>query len=224
MDNNLSDPDWGHKPEDDDFKIGKDDIVSYLMADISQWADNLAIDSILTEVTPQNVLTMGQEYFSAGKHTKARAIFEKGAKQFGNPVCAFLYGMYLAENIGARSTSAGIIDYLERGPKDDPEKYLQQAIDGGVKQAAFAYGLYLAKGEGMAKDEKRSYKYVCQAADMGYEPAKRIVSAYKKERRKSLFKSIFGSFVTSLTDSIIDVSSEAASDFAVDYLTGRRQV
>jgi TPR repeat protein len=58
----------------------------------------------------------------------------------------------------------------ERKDRDAP-KYLKEAADNGLDEAALVYGLMLIRGEGIEEDREAGINYLREAADRGYEAA-----------------------------------------------------
>ena len=88
----ADDPDWGHKPSDDDFTI-----------DALSFSDNIAstkISLVLDTLTKANAFTKGETYLQDKDYDTARAVFKVGADEFHCPLCSTRYGNMLAEGIG----------------------------------------------------------------------------------------------------------------------------
>ena len=201
------DPDWGHKPSDDDFKIDSDLLSSQL--------ENTKISLVLDTLTKANAFTKGETYLQDKDYDTARAVFKVGADEFHCPLCCTRYGIMKAEDIGRHCIlskcgghwTATLTDTLTY---DSAIYYLQKGLEAKVPLAAFSMGLYYSDGRVFfPKDEKLGKKYIKMAAGWGFKPAIDVMNEYKKQTKHAW---LFGFF---------KASSEAITDTAGDCIGDR---
>lgn len=207
------DPDWGHKPSDDDFKIDSDLLSSQL--------ENTKISLVLDTLTKANAFTKGETYLQDKDYDTARAVFKVGADEFHCPLCCTRYGIMIAEDIGRHcmlSKCGGhwTATLTETLTYDTAIYYLQKGLEAKVPLAAFAMGLYYSDGRVFfLKDEKLSKKHMKMAADWGFKPAIDIMNEYKKQKRRSwLF-----SFGKATTETTTDVIGDSIGDRIIKTLS-----
>lgn len=216
------DPDWGHKKEDDDFKIDSFLYDAMMMKPLNHTPKH---------ISKENAYYEGENSIREEDYDTARYIFKKGADDFGCPLCATKYGMFVAENIGkeSRYMPGTVIDYsimADSGMGDyeienyvenpDPQKYLQKGVDAHIPEAAWAYGIYLVMGKGMPKNGKKGEEYIKLAAKWGYAPAKEVIEEYKKESRRSRW----GHMAYSSAETVSGAISESVCEKIANKLFG----
>ena len=209
----ADDPDWGHKPSDDDCTI-----------DALSFSDNIAstkISLVLDTLTKANAFTKGETYLQDKDYDTARAVFKVGADEFHCPLCSTRYGNMLTEGIGRHCMLSKFGGHwaatlTEALPYDSAIYYLQKGLEAKVPLAAFAMGLYYSDGRGFfLKDEKLSKKHMKMAADWGFKPAIDIMNEYKKQKRRSwLF-----SFGKATTETTTDVIGDSIGDRIIKTLS-----
>ena len=136
------DPDWGHKPSDDDFKIDSDLLSSQL--------ENTKISLVLDTLTKANAFTKGETYLQDKDYDTARAVFKVGADEFHCPLCCTRYGIMKAEDIGRHcilSKCGGhwTATLTETLTYDTAIYYLQKGLEAKVPLGSFCHGTLLLR-------------------------------------------------------------------------------
>ena len=196
----ADDPDWGHKPSDDDFTI-----------DALSFSDNIAstkISLVLDTLTKANAFTKGETYLQDKDYDTARAVFKVGADEFHCPLCSTRYGNMLAEGIGRHCMLSKLGEHwtatlTEALPYDSAIYYLQKGLEAKVPLAAFSMALYYIQGRGeFPEDKELAIKHMKIAANWGYKPAIEAMNEYRKQNKRP-WLSILGRATSEVaTDSI----------------------
>ena len=194
------DPDWGHKPSDDDFKIDSDLLSSQL--------ENTKISLVLDTLTKANAFTKGETYLQDKDYDTARAVFKVGADEFHCPLCSTRYGNMLAEGIGRHCMLSKLGGHwtatlTEALPYDSAIYYLLKGLEAKVPLAAFSMALYYIQGRGFFPEDKElGIKYMKMAANWGFKPAIEAMNEYRKQNKRP-WLSILGRATSEVaTDSI----------------------
>ena len=194
------DPDWGHKPSDDDFKIDSDLLSSQL--------ENTKISLVLDTLTKANAFTKGETYLQDKDYDTARAVFKVGADEFHCPLCCTRYGIMIAEDIGRHcmlSKCGGhwTATLTETLTYDTAIYYLQKGLEAKVPLAAFSMALYYIQGRGaFPEDKELAIKHLKIAANWGFKPAIEAMNEYRKQNKRP-WLSILGRATSEVaTDSI----------------------
>ena len=178
----ADDPDWGHKPSDDDLKIDSDLLSSQL--------ENTKISLVLDTLTKANAFTKGETYLQDKDYDTARAVFKVGADEFHCPLCSTRYGNMLTEDIGrhcmlSKFGSHWTATLTEALPYDSAIYYLQKGLEAKVPLAAFSMALYYIQGRGFFPEDKElAIKHLKIAADWGYKPAIEAMNEYRKQNKR----------------------------------------
>ena len=194
------DPDWGHKPSDDDFKIDSDLLSSQL--------ENTKRALVLDTLTKANAFTKGETYLQDKDYDTARAVFKVGADEFHCPLCCTRYGIMIAKDIGRHCIlskcgghwTATLTDTLTY---DSAIYYLQKGLEAKVPLAAFSMALYYIQGRGFFPEDKElGIKHLKIAANWGFKPAIEAMNEYRKQNKRP-WLSILGKATSEVaTDSI----------------------
>ena len=200
------DPDWGHKPSDDDFKIDSDLLSSQL--------ENTKISLVLDTLTKANAFTKGETYLQDKDYDTARAVFKVGADEFHCPLCCTRYGIMIAEDIGRHcmlSKCGGhwTATLTETLTYDTAIYYLQKGLEAKAPLAAFSMALYYIQGRGeFPEDKELAIKHMKIAANWGYKPAIEAMNGYRKQNKRP-WLSILGRATSEVaTDSIGESTGE----------------
>ena len=200
------DPDWGHKPSDDDFKIDSDLLSSQL--------ENTKISLVLDTLTKANAFTKGETYLQDKDYDTARAVFKVGADEFHCPLCSTRYGNMLTEGVGRHCMLSKLGGHCtptlkEALPYDSAIYYLQKGLEAKVPLAAFSMALYYIQGRGFFPEDKElGIKYMKMAANWGFKPAIEAMNEYRKQNKRP-WLSILGRATSEVaTDSIGEAIGE----------------
>lgn len=177
------DSDWGHKPEDDDFKIEKGDIIDYMMNDVIlssyEWSEPYQIMSIPKDQCFQR----GVKCMEIKNMVYARKEFRRGYEDYRCPYCATYYAMFIIDKVGETTSDSSF-------GRPSVNTLINLGITHDFKDANMLYGMCLANGlHGFPKDEDKAGKYIRRAAKQGHPLAIKVVEEFEKSR-PSIWKSI----------------------------------
>lgn len=202
------DPDWGHKPEDDNFVVDNN-LMSYL--------HGCTNDFSTSSLPYEKAFERGVEFINSNSAYKARQEFRRGWEDYKCPRCAMMMGICIAEKLGERN-SFGTIDYSVLADGNDPVPYLMHAIQAKIPEAAIAYSIYLAHGISIPADEKSSIKYMNKAAEWGHPMAKKVIEEFEKSR-PTIWQSIRKGLSAGCAKAFSDIVSEGIDNSTGNYLS-----
>jgi len=96
--------------------------------------------------------------------------------------CASVHGLNTSAD-----REAGDRAFAAKNYKDAAEKY-RSAADGGDAAAQYRFGQMLAEGQGVAKNDKEAAKYILQAADHDFGPARMTAAAWYLSGKRGIPK------------------------------------
>ncbi len=207
---NLSDdPDWGHKPEDDDFVFDDSDM---------RYMDDTIIS--LIERTNRNIaydkhFERGYNYYESKFYREALDEFLAGHKETGCPKCSTMVGIIIADKLWNDSKSI-VPSYIISSIGDNPVPYLQKGMSANLPEAMVALAMVYAK-PGRYQNENKVSALMEKAAKLGHPLAIKALEEYRKSR-PGIFKSLKFGFSKATLESISEIICDSAGGIVENTL------
>lgn len=202
----TDDPDWGHKPEDDDFVVDN----SY-MEDMLKWS----IDCVNREVPRHKHFERGYKYYESKFYKEALDEFLAGHNETNCPKCSTMVGIIIADKLWNYSRSP-ISSYTVASLDDNPVPYLQKGVSANLPEAMVALAIVYAS-PGKHHHESKVLPLMKKAAQLGHPVAIKAIAEHERARKGRLKRVMFA-FAEATIEAVSEVIAESAGDMVESSL------
>lgn len=185
------DPDWGHKPEDDDFKIDSDSL---------NYMHDTAVSMALHNIPSHLHYERGMKCVECKAYDRSRIEFEDGVAN-GDHRCSLMLAGLIADGAITSWYSA--------------EYYALKAAEAGLPRGMFMMAYLYGIGKTEKCTEKEARKWLKRAAKAEDPEAIKL----RKELRKENLKAIGLNFLVTSTESATDSAFDSIGDKICNFFS-----